>query len=340
MKKKQHRFDRKRKMFLSVSKAKRRRCLAIRSFSNKTQRTVRVFVAGGSRPGYNPDYMAEAFCLGQVIAKRNYQLTFGWSSRGIMGAVAQGVLETWKHKHKDFARFFKPLQGITTEHYQKLYPDDVLIKGMADVIVAHTLEERKQSLLSADFVVFTPGGLGTLDELVYDCTAMQDGWLEMKPLILYNVNGFFHHILEYLKDINLRGFSDRVPFIVVDDIFELEVVLSMVAHYRTKMKNKKKASYIVDKIIHELPYVIEQLKKDKENRVSQVLKARQMIAKQGSFEQKQALGNAIETAYLNKEIQRMNDRLIATSRDTALVSHKLDVLKQKMAKARRNNGLY
>ncbi len=304
------------------------------------QKTVRVFVAGGSRPGHNPDYTSAAFHLGQVIAKRNYQLAFGLSSRGIMGAVAQGVLETWKHKDKACAYFSKPIQGVTTEHYQKLYPDDGLLTEMMDVIVSHTLEERKQNLLSADFVVFAPGGLGTLDELVYDCIAMQDGLLEIKPFILFNVGGFFHHLLEYLKDIQLKGFSDRMPFIVVDNVFELEVAFSMIAFYRPKMKNKKGAAHIVDKIIHELPYVIEQLQTHQKSSVHQVLQEKQAVFRKGVFEEKRALAEAIETAYLSKEIARMNERLVSTSRDTALVSRKLDGLKQRMQKTRGINGFY
>ena len=305
---------------------------------NKVSKTVRVFVAGGSRPGHNPDYTMAAFHLGQVIAKRNYQLAFGWSSRGIMGAVAQGVLAVWKHDKKNGKKIPKPMQGVTTEHYQKLYPDEALWKEMSDVIVAHTLEERKQSLLEADFVVFAAGGLGTLDELAYDCVAMQDGWLEVKPFILFNVGGFFHHLLEFLKDIHLKGFSERMPFIVVDDLFEMEVAFDMIAFYRDKIKNKKIAVQIVDKIIHELPYVIEQLKKNAKVNVKQLLKEKDQILRTGVFDVKETLIREIVTAYLNKEIHRMNERLISTSRDTALVSHKLDELQQQMKKTRSTDG--
>ena len=302
-----------------------------------TQKTERVFVAGGSRPGYNAEYAAAAFQLGQVIGKRNYQLAFGFSPKGIMGAVAQGVLETWKKKDKSL---LKPIQGVTTEHYQKLYPDDDLLKEVTDVIVSHTLEERKQNLLSADFVVFAPGGLGTLDELVYDCVAMQDGWLKIKPFVFFNVGEYFHHLLEYLKDIHLKGFSDRMPFIVVDNLFEINVVFDMIAFYHTQMKNKKDIVQIVDKIIYELPYVIEQLKKDETLHVSRVLKDAHRVLEKGSLKEKQTLSRAIELAYLNKEIQRMNERLISTSRDTALASRKLDILKHKMEKTRETNGFY
>ena len=302
-----------------------------------TQKTTRVFVAGGSRSGNNPDYAKEAFLLGKAIGKRDYQLTFGLSSRGIMGAVAQGVLEVWKRKDKKLA---KPIQGITTEHYQKLYPDDTLLEELTDVIVSHTLEERKQNLLGADFVVFAPGGLGTLDELVYDCIAMQDGLLKAKPFILFNVDGFFHHLLEYLKDINLKGFSDQMPFIVVDNVYEMEVVFSMIAAYKSQIRDKKHARRVVEKIIHELPYIIEQKEKNPSLSVSSLLHNKDRIFRQASLAAKQTLARKIETAYLNKEIQRMYDRLATTSRDTALVSHKLDALKQRMKNTGSENGFY
>ncbi|MBQ4472517.1 MAG: LOG family protein [Alphaproteobacteria bacterium] len=295
------------------------------------KKTIRVFVAGGARPGQNPNYTKEAFNLGVEIGKHDYQLTFGLSSRGIMGAVAKGVLESWKKKDHKLA---KPIRGITTEHYQSLYPDDDVLGEMTDVIVAHTLEERKQSLLDADFVVFAPGGLGTLDELAYDCIAMQDGLLEVKPFVLFNVDGFFHHLLEYLKAIHLRGFSDQMPFIVVDNVFETAVAFAMIAHYRLKIKDKKRAADVVDKIIHELPYVIEQRQKNPGMSVGTILRDKDSIFKGDDLAKKQELSRIIETAYLNKEIQRMYDRLATTGRDTALISHKLANLKARMETTR------
>lgn len=72
---------------------------------------------------------------------------------------------------------------MTTQAYFDLYPrDDELISQIENLILAKTLEERKQKLLDADFVVFAPGGVGTLDELAYDCVAMQDGFCRLNLL--------------------------------------------------------------------------------------------------------------------------------------------------------------
>ena len=56
------------------------------------------------------------------------------------------------------------------------------------------------------------------------------------------------------------------------------------------------------------------------------------IEASGGEEQKQALASEIEQAYLEKEIERMYDRLAKTGRDTAIVSDKLTRLKQRKKK--------
>jgi hypothetical protein len=52
----------------------------------------------------------------------------------------------------------------------------------------------------------------------------------------------------------------------------------------------------------------------------------------GNAEEKAALDNEIETAYLEKEIERMYDRLAKTGRDTSVVSYKLSRLKRRQGK--------
>ncbi|MBR2137658.1 MAG: LOG family protein [Alphaproteobacteria bacterium] len=280
---------------------------------------IRVFVAGGSRSGNDEQYTQEAYRLGEKIVKMDFKLDFGLSNSGIMGAVARGVLDSWNAKEqKDGA----PIQGITTEQYYKLYPsDDELISRM-EVVVAQTLEERKQKLLNADYVVFAPGGVGTLDELAYDCVAMQDGLLPMKPFIIYNINGYFYHLLEYLKHLAHEGFAEPVPFIVVDNAEELEIAFRLLRkicyHCADAMENYANARWL----IYVLPYYIKQkniLGKDIESCLAEV----QRIEKNGTLEERNLLVGEIETAYLEREIEKMYARLAVAGRDTGAVSEKL-----------------
>ena len=298
------------------------------AFLNQNEKgTTRVFVAGGSRSGRSKIYEEEAFLLGQEIGRHQYRLDFGLSSKGIMGAVARGVLDTWA-KNKT-AKDEAPIHAVTTKEYLALYTNDKILEEVSDIIVAHSLEERKQQLLDADFVIFTPGGAGTLDELAYDCVAMQDGFLNFKPFVLYNIDGFFHHLLEYLKEVNLKGFSDPMPFIVVDDSLEASVAFEMIGRYYDKKQDKAAARSVVEKIIHELPYVINQKVEYSYKSVKQILDENDLVSTQGVPTAREKLKNDIEKAYLDKEIERMYERLAKSGRDTAAVSYKLTSLKRR-----------
>lgn len=285
---------------------------------------IRVFVAGGSRSGVNPIYVEEAYNLGRQIIKMDFKLDFGLSNCGIMGAVARGVLDGWNKKQCSIEG--SPIQAVTTKEYYRLYPSDDDLITQTDVIVAKTLEERKRKLLGADFVVFAPGGVGTLDELAYDCVAMQDGLLAIKPFIVYNVNGFFHHLLEFLKSLNAEGFADPIPFIVVDNNEELEIAFRLLKLRYNKCSNGKEAYANARQLVYELPYFF----KRKENSkifVETIWEEIENIRCHGTPEEQQILAYEIETAYLEKEIERMYDRLAKTGRDTSVVSDKLNRLK-------------
>ena len=288
---------------------------------------IRVFVAGGSRGGNNSVYTQEAYDLGKKIVEMGFKLDFGLSNTGIMGAVARGVMDAWNTKHNCPSANF-PIQGITTEEYYKLYDsEDAMIKHI-NVIFAKTLEERKKKLLDADFVVFAPGGVGTLDELAYDCVAMQDGLLQKKPFILYNIGGFFHHLLEFLKSISNKGFSDPVPFIVVDNSFELEVAFNLLKSKFGAHKDVVNVYTSSRELVYELPYFI----KRKENstlEVIDIIREVSAIRGFGSDEEKNILESDMETAYLEKEIERMYERLAKAGRDTSVVSYKLARLKKR-----------
>lgn len=290
---------------------------------------IRVFVAGGSRSGHNEIYAQEAYNLGKKIVKMDFKLDFGLSNSGIMGAVAKGVLDGWnKRQNKQKGEQEAPIQGITTSKYFALYQtDDDLIKKM-DIVVAKSLEERKRMLLRADFVVFTPGGVGTLDELAYDCVAMQDDMLPMKPFIIYNINGFFYHLLEYLKVMAYEGFAEPVPFIVVDDAEELEIAFRLLKYRYIKCTDGKEAYAHARQLVYELPYFIK-MKENYDMDADNIIMHMNRINEQGDEQDRQFLQNEIETAYLEKEIERMYERLAYAGKDTGTVSEKLAKLKKR-----------
>ena len=303
--------------------------LASDFISRNKQGSLRVFVAGGSRSGNEEVYENQAFKLGEVIGHMNYRLDFGLSSKGIMGAVAKGLIKSWSDMGKQEK---SPIYGITTKEYLALYKSDEVLDEVSKIIVANTLEERKQQLLAADLVIFTPGGVGTLDELVYDCVAMQDGFLDFKPFVLYNINGFFHHLLEYLKEIHAKGFSDPMPFVVVDNHIEAGIAFRVLEYMFCRHMDKQQGIQLMEQIIYELPYVIEQHYKHPRKKVKTILDEKNAVMSGPSNSAKETLAREIENAYLSKEIERMYERLAKSGQDTATVSNKLHDLKQRHIK--------
>ena len=298
----------------------------VKSFkkSNDAQQLC-VFVAGGAKSGNDPIYEQEAYKLGEQIGRMHFRLFFGLAGVGIMGAVARGVLKEWV-AHNDESE--SPIRGVTTELYMSFNTeqDEAIVNRVKDILVAHTLEERKNGLLNAHFVVFAPGGLGTLDELAYDCVAMQDGFLPFKPIVIFNVNGYYHHILEYLKEISQKGFARPVPFVVVDDAYEAGVAFEVLKEIFKTEEARKNVLENLDKVIYQMPFVLEQKSLNPEREVTDILEEMQQKSSDEHF------AAQIERAYLHKEIDRMYGRLEKTGHDTAVVSEKLTQLKDRRKK--------
>lgn len=295
--------------------------------------SLRVCVSGGSRPGNDQEYIEECYNMGVKIANMGFRLDYGFSNSGIMGAVARGVIDTWSQKKEKYGNA-SPIVGVTTTEYYNLYEKDDLLKQVSEIVLTDTLENRKIKLFEADIVVFAPGGVGTLDELAYDCVAMQDGFIKTKPFIIYNINGFFYHILEFLKVMSASGFANPIPFIVVDNSNDLSVAFRLLKLRYNKCETAKEAYANARQLAYELPYFIKKKNDDNSIWVEDIIAQISHTSLHGSAEERQELANEIEKAYLEKEIERMYDRLSKTGRDTSIISDKLSGLKQRQKVAK------
>lgn len=153
-----------------------------------------VCVYCGSRPGTDAAYAEAARQTGLLIGQRGWQLVYGGGKVGLMGIVANAVLEAGGR-----------VVGVIP---RKLMEREVGHTGLSETHIVDTMHQRKQLMAErADAFLALPGGIGTLEELFEVWTWRQIGYHD-QPIGLLNVNGFYDGLLAFLKHTVQAGFLD------------------------------------------------------------------------------------------------------------------------------------
>ncbi|WIV17362.1 TIGR00730 family Rossman fold protein [Paenibacillus polygoni] len=171
-------------------------------------RKIAVFC--GSSDGTSEEYKEAARRLGQELARRNIGLVYGGASVGVMGAVADAVLENGGHVTGIMPRF--------------LEEREISHKSLTELIVVESMHERKAKMAElADGFIMLPGGPGTLEEFFEIFTWAQLG-LHQKPFGFLNVNRYYDPLLTLFNHMVKEGFLQekyRGMAISTEDIGEL-----------------------------------------------------------------------------------------------------------------------
>jgi uncharacterized protein (TIGR00730 family) len=145
----------------------------------------RISVFCGSSMGSDPIFREQAFLLGKTFAEQDIELVYGGAKVGLMGAVADGVLNAGG-KAIGVLPFFMQDKEIAHE-------------GLTELIFVDSMHERKAKMNElCDGVIALPGGFGTLDELFEMLTWGQLG-LHQKPIGVLNIGGFYDHLFQLLE---------------------------------------------------------------------------------------------------------------------------------------------
>jgi uncharacterized protein (TIGR00730 family) len=145
---------------------------------------MKLCVFAGSGRGGRADFVDTASALGHELAARRVGLVYGGAQVGLMGAVAEAVLERGGH-----------VIGVIP---RALATREVAHPGLTDLRVVASMHERKQTMADlADGFISLPGGLGTLEETLEMLTWAQLG-IHRKPCGLLNAAGYFDRLLDFL----------------------------------------------------------------------------------------------------------------------------------------------
>lgn len=170
----------------------------------------RITVFCGSSFGTEAIYTEQATLLGETFAKENIELVYGGANVGLMGAVADGVLNNGGKAIGVLPNFLRS--------------KEIAHLGLTELILVESMHERKTKMNDlCDGVIALPGGFGTLEELFEMLTWAQLG-LHKKPIAILNINGFYDSLIELTKTMVEKGLlkeANQKMLLVSDNIPDL-----------------------------------------------------------------------------------------------------------------------
>ena len=169
-----------------------------------------ICVFCGSSKGFNSMYSDVARLVGAIFARRNIRLVYGAGNIGLMGEMADAVLENGGQ-----------VLGVIPEFLKE---KEVCHTGLTELVVTKTMHQRKEIMAgNSDGFIVLPGGFGTLDEF-FEILTWRQLRLHNKPIGVLNVNGYYDHLLAHVKQMWREGFlreANLSLMTVSEDIPEL-----------------------------------------------------------------------------------------------------------------------
>ena len=184
----------------------------------------RICVYCGSNPGRLPDYRESARQLGHELAARGLGLVYGGASVGMMGAVADAVLEQGGNAIGVIPR--------------SLATREVAHSRLDELIVVDSMHARKAQMAElSDGFIALPGGWGTIEEIFEMLTWAQLGFHE-KPCGLLNIASYYDHLFAFLEEAVRQQFvkEEYRPMIMMDEAPDL--LLDRFSAYRAPKVRK------------------------------------------------------------------------------------------------------
>lgn len=153
---------------------------------------MNICVYCGSSTGKNPKILSAARTFGRLLADNNHTLIYGGSSLGVMGTLADTVMDNGGK-----------VIGVIPRN---LFSKEVAHTEITELITVEDMHERKSTMEKhSDAFVALPGGFGTMEELFEIITWNQIGIIQ-KPVTVLNVDHFYDALIEMIDHAVKSGF--------------------------------------------------------------------------------------------------------------------------------------
>lgn len=141
------------------------------------------------------EYYDEARKLGEWIGKNGRTLVYGGANCGLMESIAESV-------KANGGKVF----GVVP---QRLVRENRVSDHIDITFHCDNLYDRKQWLVDeSEVMVVLPGSVGTLDEMFCALAANMFG-MNNKKVIIWNINGFYDLLLDFLESLNFKGVVNK-----------------------------------------------------------------------------------------------------------------------------------
>lgn len=139
----------------------------------------------GSQIGSDPLFAEHAKQLGEYIGRNNIALIYGGGKKGLMGVVANAVME---NGGKVTGIMPELLTGRENQH-----------SGITDLRISEDMHSRKKMMYDlCDAAVILPGGHGTLDEM-FEMLTWNTLEIHNKKIIILNSAAFYDHLIRHIE---------------------------------------------------------------------------------------------------------------------------------------------
>ncbi|MGN1442540.1 MAG: TIGR00730 family Rossman fold protein [Acutalibacteraceae bacterium] len=156
---------------------------------------MNITVYLGASPGNDPALGTAVKELGNWIGTSGHSLVYGGSKTGLMGELADSVLDSGGKVIGVEPQFFID-EGFAHDR-------------LTELIVTKDMAERKTKMIElGDIFIAFPGGTGTLEEIAEVMSKVSLGQLDA-PCILYNLNGYYDSLKTLLETMIEKGLSTK-----------------------------------------------------------------------------------------------------------------------------------
>lgn len=145
---------------------------------------MRITIFCASSPSIDEKYFTAAKELATILVSAKHSIIYGGGDTGLMGAVADTVLEMGGE-----------ITGVIPDFMKEV---EWMHKGVEDMIVVDSMAERKKLLIKkSDAIVVLAGGTGTLEELM-EVVSLKKLGKYPNPIVILNSDGFYDLLQDFM----------------------------------------------------------------------------------------------------------------------------------------------